>query len=518
MAHLRPDPVRQGDDGQGVQAAVPQPVLGRPALRPGDPGRVRAGVDVQAVHRARRAQGRRGLPGLLDATAPRSGRTDWTRITRSTTGPRTTRASCRSPKPSRSRATPSSTSGAASSTTVGGRTRLGAGSEPLQRDLRGFGFGRQPGLDVPSESSGFIPTAAWKEQQSKQDPKNYPVRLAAGRRHPHVDRPGRGADEPDADGDGLLRHRERRPAVRAPPGRTDPDLRRHARPQGRRRTAATSRTRSRSIDHDPGGPPPGGGARERHGLGGVRRVPARADAGDGQDRQPAARVTTVAGQTQGQDTSWFAAIVGPRRATRARDRRHGGAGRSRLDDRGADRALDHRGHVRLGQDRLGSERWRRTDGPRRGARVGGRTPADPAPRSGAARGDDAARRRRACSWCIRPRTSRCGRCELDPGHVRQEAGHRAGAGFRDAARRRRRSTTGSTRCTQGSSTRPRIVVTGAGADPARREPVAARSAGSQFGGFQLTPSEFAKIGADHHARRRAVRARTPSPRWPTCCA
>ena len=66
VAHLRPDPVRQGDDGQGVQAAVPQPVLGRPALRPGDPGRVRAGVDVQAVHRARGAQERRAL-----ARAPR---------------------------------------------------------------------------------------------------------------------------------------------------------------------------------------------------------------------------------------------------------------------------------------------------------------------------------------------------------------------------------------------------------------------------------------------------------------
>ena len=52
--------------------------------------------------------------------------------------------------------------------------QLGAGSEPLQRDLRGFGFGRQPGLDLPTQSTGFIPTAAWKQQQHENDPKNFP--------------------------------------------------------------------------------------------------------------------------------------------------------------------------------------------------------------------------------------------------------------------------------------------------------------------------------------------------------
>jgi penicillin-binding protein 2 len=47
--------------------------------------------------------------------------------------------------------------------------QLGNGSEPLQKDLRGFGFGRTPGIDLPttylpSSSAGLIPTAQWKQQ------------------------------------------------------------------------------------------------------------------------------------------------------------------------------------------------------------------------------------------------------------------------------------------------------------------------------------------------------------------
>jgi penicillin-binding protein 2 len=52
--------------------------------------------------------------------------------------------------------------------------QLGTGSEPLQRALRGFGFGREPGIDLPSQNGGFIPTAAWKEQQSEEDPQAFP--------------------------------------------------------------------------------------------------------------------------------------------------------------------------------------------------------------------------------------------------------------------------------------------------------------------------------------------------------
>ena len=48
---------------------------------------------------------------------------------------------------------------------------LGTGSEPLQRDLlRWFGFGRNTGIDLPSESAGLIPTAAWKERYAPEHP------------------------------------------------------------------------------------------------------------------------------------------------------------------------------------------------------------------------------------------------------------------------------------------------------------------------------------------------------------
>lgn len=52
--------------------------------------------------------------------------------------------------------------------------QLGAGSEPLQRDLKGFGFGHEPGIDLPSQAGGFIPTASWKEQQHEQHPRDFP--------------------------------------------------------------------------------------------------------------------------------------------------------------------------------------------------------------------------------------------------------------------------------------------------------------------------------------------------------
>ena len=48
--------------------------------------------------------------------------------------------------------------------------QLGSNSEPLQRDLKGFGFGRDPGVDLPSTASGSIPGAA----DAAADPKLYP--------------------------------------------------------------------------------------------------------------------------------------------------------------------------------------------------------------------------------------------------------------------------------------------------------------------------------------------------------
>jgi penicillin-binding protein 2 len=53
--------------------------------------------------------------------------------------------------------------------------QLGSGSEPLQKDLRGFGFGRSPGIDLPASylptsSAGLIPTAQWKQTFAPQHP------------------------------------------------------------------------------------------------------------------------------------------------------------------------------------------------------------------------------------------------------------------------------------------------------------------------------------------------------------
>ena len=48
--------------------------------------------------------------------------------------------------------------------------QLGNRSEPLQQDLRGFGFGRTPGVDLPGAVSGLIPTAEWKQQYAPEHP------------------------------------------------------------------------------------------------------------------------------------------------------------------------------------------------------------------------------------------------------------------------------------------------------------------------------------------------------------
>jgi penicillin-binding protein 2 len=53
--------------------------------------------------------------------------------------------------------------------------QLGTRSEPLQKDLRGFGFGRDSGIDLPASylpasSAGLIPTAQWKQQFAPEHP------------------------------------------------------------------------------------------------------------------------------------------------------------------------------------------------------------------------------------------------------------------------------------------------------------------------------------------------------------
>ncbi len=46
----------------------------------------------------------------------------------------------------------------------------GSGALPLQRDLRSFGFGHVPGVDLPSQGAGLIPTPTWKAAYAKQNP------------------------------------------------------------------------------------------------------------------------------------------------------------------------------------------------------------------------------------------------------------------------------------------------------------------------------------------------------------
>jgi len=53
--------------------------------------------------------------------------------------------------------------------TVGGgyESFVGLGAERLSSWLKRFGLGSKTGLDVPSESAGFVPTPAWREQRNQ---------------------------------------------------------------------------------------------------------------------------------------------------------------------------------------------------------------------------------------------------------------------------------------------------------------------------------------------------------------
>jgi penicillin-binding protein 2 len=189
--------------------------------------------------------------------------------------------------------------------------QLGAGSEPLQHDLRGFGFGRPPGLDVPSESAGFIPTAAWKEQQSKQDPKNFPygwlpgddILMSIGQgyvltspmqmatAYSAIANGGRLCEPHLAEqiqtSDGKRVHKIGSNCRDLPYTQQEIDLIQ----EGLRRVVAPgSGTASAAFAGFP-----------------LSQVPVMGKTGTAE--RPG--FTTVAGQTQSQDTSWFAAIVGP---------------------------------------------------------------------------------------------------------------------------------------------------------------------------------------------------------------
>jgi penicillin-binding protein 2 len=46
--------------------------------------------------------------------------------------------------------------------------------QPLQRDLRGAGFGRETNVDLPGEERGRVPTAEWKRDIHEQYPRSFP--------------------------------------------------------------------------------------------------------------------------------------------------------------------------------------------------------------------------------------------------------------------------------------------------------------------------------------------------------
>jgi penicillin-binding protein 2 len=48
------------------------------------------------------------------------------------------------------------------------QNQLGENNEPLQRDLRQWGFGNPTGVDLPGESSGLIPDAAWAQEDEQK--------------------------------------------------------------------------------------------------------------------------------------------------------------------------------------------------------------------------------------------------------------------------------------------------------------------------------------------------------------
>ena len=47
--------------------------------------------------------------------------------------------------------------------------QLGENNEPLQRDLRAWGFERPTGIDLPGKAAGFLPTAEWGNARAQRD-------------------------------------------------------------------------------------------------------------------------------------------------------------------------------------------------------------------------------------------------------------------------------------------------------------------------------------------------------------
>ena len=187
--------------------------------------------------------------------------------------------------------------------------QLGEGSEPLQRDLRAFGFGRQPGIDLPSQSAGFIPTATWKQEQVDAGEERYgwlpgddilmsigqgfvlatPLQIASG--YAALANGGRLCEPRVAEQIQTVDRKRVKPigsqnCRKLPFSDTEIDVIL----QGLRQVLEPGGTAAAAFQGFP-----------------LHRVPVMGKTGTAE--RPG--FTTDPDRTQGQDTSWFAAIVGP---------------------------------------------------------------------------------------------------------------------------------------------------------------------------------------------------------------
>jgi penicillin-binding protein 2 len=189
--------------------------------------------------------------------------------------------------------------------------QLGAGAEPLQHDLKSFGFGHEPGVDLPAQAGGFIPTAAWKEERHQEDPKNYPygwlpgddILMSIGQGYVLTSPMQLAAAYGAIANGGELCEPRIAEQIQTPDGRRVHQIgaqKCHDLPYTQQELDLIQEGLRQVLQ-------PGGTAASAFAGFPLSKVPVMGKTGTAE--RPG--FTTVADQTQGQDTSWFAAIVGP---------------------------------------------------------------------------------------------------------------------------------------------------------------------------------------------------------------